>query len=354
MGTLRFLFAFSVVFSHLGISFLLPGRIAVELFFVTSGYLIAGIIRSGKYSSRRNFIFSRLVRIYPLYFVILILSLITNLFVGNQEIISIFDFLITNDNFFLIAYSILVNILIFGQDLLFFVSASPKPFTFVSNYLEQRPYLNQVLLVPQSWTLSLELYFYILFSYVCRYKKILIVLFIGSFILRFYFFGISIGNQEPWDYRFFPLEIEFFLLGVIISNIFNKYRSLLQTAYMRLAQITLYMIFLVSLLSYSFYKWQPINATIFYVLLYLPVLPIAAEFNRKNDIDNYLGQLSYPIYISHILIIHVFGAFYGNYQQDLTWRIFVVLVMLPINAILLRFIVEPIEKYRKRFMLSIH
>ena len=126
MGILRLLFALSVVFTHLDLRFLVGGRIAVELFFMTSGYLIAGIISSNKYSSRKNFILSRLVRIYPIYFITLIATLIFNFTIGSSDLSAVYKFLLENRNYFLIFLSILVNFMILGQDLLFFIKYSPN------------------------------------------------------------------------------------------------------------------------------------------------------------------------------------------------------------------------------------
>ena len=349
MGILRLLFALSVVFAHLDLKFLLGGRIAVELFFITSGYLIAGIIRSKKYSSRKNFILSRLMRIYPLYFITLITTLLVNFTIGNQDISEIYKYLLDNGNYFLITLSILVNFLILGQDLLFYITYSPKFFSFTSNYSEHYPYLNKVLIVPQGWTLSLELYFYFIYSLLQKYKKSLIFIFITSLLLRLYFFQISLGTQEPWDYRFFPLEVNFFLLGVSVFALVCKFNHLLDLKSIKLLQKILYLLFIGLIVCKSLIDLPPLISTILYVSLYLIVLPISAEINLNSKIYNYLGQLSYPIYIVHILVIQIFTYWSGDLQEYQSTIIQLFLIIMLVGSLILKFIVNPIEKYRKRF-----
>jgi peptidoglycan/LPS O-acetylase OafA/YrhL len=72
MGTLRFLLALSVVMDHagpvLGVR-LLPGRVAVEIFFAISGFYMAMIL-SGKYATAKSFYVSRFLRLYPVYVIV--------------------------------------------------------------------------------------------------------------------------------------------------------------------------------------------------------------------------------------------------------------------------------------------
>jgi peptidoglycan/LPS O-acetylase OafA/YrhL len=349
MGILRLLFALSVVFTHLDLEFLVGGRIAVELFFMTSGYLIAGIISSKKYSSRKNFILSRLVRIYPIYFITLIATILFNFTIGSRELSSIYKFLLENENYFLIFLSILVNFMILGQDLLFFIKFSPNLFSFTTNYLDYPPYLNRVLVVPQGWTLSLELYFYLIYSLLYRYKKVLLLIFILSTLLRLYFTELSLATQEPWDYRFFPLEVNYFLLGVGVSLMSSKLNYLLNGKVMRLLQQFLYLLFIALILFGSLLSLKPVIATILYVCLYLVVLPISAKMNRASKVDSYLGQLSYPIYVVHILVIQIFTYYVGDLHENKNEIVQVLMVILFSGVLILKFIVDPIEKYRKRF-----
>jgi len=80
MGLLRLLFAISVLTAHAGPLFgshLIGGKMAVQSFFMLSGFYMALILSKryvGKKSSYKLFLTSRFLRIYPTYWVVLVLS----------------------------------------------------------------------------------------------------------------------------------------------------------------------------------------------------------------------------------------------------------------------------------------
>ena len=77
MGTLRTLFAISVVFAHsIGFVFV-GGQNAVRLFYMISGFLISFVLVERKsYSSIVLFYINRYLRLYPIYLSVAVLSLI--------------------------------------------------------------------------------------------------------------------------------------------------------------------------------------------------------------------------------------------------------------------------------------
>ncbi len=77
MGTLRFLLALVVAYGHFAVPLSFPtSDIAVQSFFVISGFYMA-LVLNEKYGpgSYWLFISNRLLRLWPAYFVVLILSL---------------------------------------------------------------------------------------------------------------------------------------------------------------------------------------------------------------------------------------------------------------------------------------
>jgi len=77
MGTLRLLLALSVAYGHLAVPLRFPtSDIAVQSFFVISGFYMA-LVLNEKYGpgSYWLFISNRLLRLWPAYFVVLVLSL---------------------------------------------------------------------------------------------------------------------------------------------------------------------------------------------------------------------------------------------------------------------------------------
>src|ERR1700681_3104577 len=76
MGWMRFLLAMAVVVEHINAVFgtmpgLLPGTLAVQVFFAISGFYMS-LILTGKYRDSKTFYFNRFLRLYPAYFVVCI------------------------------------------------------------------------------------------------------------------------------------------------------------------------------------------------------------------------------------------------------------------------------------------
>ena len=91
MGTLRTLLAISVFLVHSQPhDLLVGGQIAVQLFYMFSGFLISFILIENKsYLSVKNFYFNRFLRLYPIYFITALVTIIFYLFgsyyLGNQN-----------------------------------------------------------------------------------------------------------------------------------------------------------------------------------------------------------------------------------------------------------------------------
>ncbi|MFZ6693377.1 acyltransferase family protein [Undibacterium sp. SXout20W] len=81
MGTLRTLFAIAVVFAHCYGFLLVGGRNAVQLFYMISGFLISFVlIEQRAYLRMKTFYINRFLRLYPVYFVVALMTLATLMF----------------------------------------------------------------------------------------------------------------------------------------------------------------------------------------------------------------------------------------------------------------------------------
>ena len=132
MGTIRFLLAISVLISHLHIQeikyFLNNGSDSVQLFFIISGFYMFMILKN-KYSKIKNayfyFISNRFLRIYPIYYIVLIITIAYAVysikFSPNlpNDFAPFFAFYHQLDSFYLYLLSFL-NISIIGQESLSF------------------------------------------------------------------------------------------------------------------------------------------------------------------------------------------------------------------------------------------
>ncbi len=90
-----------------------------------------------------------------------------------------------------------------------------KKLVFTPNFSKSDLPLYPGLIIPQAWTLGLEVSFYLIAPFILTRKKILFLLLMLSFALRIFLYQIGLGREDPWVYRFFPTELVFFILGAL-------------------------------------------------------------------------------------------------------------------------------------------
>ena len=358
MGILRILLALAVIVAHCGLIWKFQpvgGPIAVETFFILSGFYMSLILNEKyKTASYRLFITNRFLRLYPLYWSVLIatgLFCITVFLISGRQSFPIVDqYLLVrrhNASFLFLAST---NALIFGQDVVMFTGINPETghLFFTPNFWLTSPPLFTFLFIPQAWSLGIELVFYLIAPLLLRKKaKWIILLIVLSLALRMYLYNVLGLQNDPWTYRFFPTEIVFFLLGNIAYRIYIRIKECPVPGYINILILS-YVV-----LATTMYGCIPTYRTPFLPfswneLVYFPsitaVIPFLFSHLKNWKVDSGIGELSYPVYLSHLLIAKVAYAMpYPVLQQS--WCI--ALVTLVFSYLLHRGVAKPIEKYRQ-------
>jgi len=354
MGLLRFLLALSVVVSHTSAVSgykLVGGVIAVEIFFILSGFYMA-LVLNEKYTYANGgfkiFVGNRFLKVFPVYFLVLFLSFFVNYLDGS----GIFN--LNNDIPLAVnILGLLTNVTLFGQDLLHFISYKDGGFV-IPDYTRQfgSNSMDHLLVLPQSWTLALELYFYVIIYFVLNNKyKVYILGFIllFSWAVKVVFYTNDLISS-PYSYRFFASELYLFMYGVGSYYLYVK----VKTIKFHPVLIGLIYFILMSIVVYFFLILQEyINLSItgpvdiYYkesiYIVFILVVPILFHVSRKNRLDMMLGDLSYPIYIVHLLIPQLINIL------EIKKNPVTLLMYIIISSILLNYIIQkPIESYRKR------
>ena len=292
MGTLRFLLALSVAYGHLT---KLPGfpssDVAVQSFFVISGFYMA-LVLNEKYGpgSYWLFISNRLLRLWPAYAVVLILS-----FAVADNWRPIFAL-----NWFDVAFFIGSQILIVGQDLYLFLFVGNGALAFTAHYTEVSTPLYALAPIPQAWTLGLEIYFYLLAPFLVRRGPLFIAAMIAaSLALRMLLQGAFGLSGQPWSFRFFPSEFALFMAGSLGYYAYaseNGTQRRLANALLSFAAVLLFVALAIN-------RWDGISRLVSLSVLGLVVVGAPSLFSATKDIawDKYLGELSYPVYVCHFL-----------------------------------------------------
>lgn len=285
----------------------LSGRTAVQCFFVISGFYMAMVLER-KYlriprGGWRTFMVARAMRLFPVYILVAILSLLFVLLGGKiaigeqQQLVS--------EIFLLPAFTwlplVASNVALVTQDIALFMAIDASgSFYFTPAYeLERKPaYLYY--LVPQAWTIALELTFYAIAPWLARRSsRTLLLLLAGSLYFRAIFAVIGLRG-DPWSYRFFPFELAFFLAGMLVY----RFRANLQFSSRRGPAVV------VGLALIALPTLEPLGPFYTLLLVLFPLvfsLAIPHIFNATKDsrVDRWIGEMSYPMYMVHVLVIIV-------------------------------------------------
>ncbi len=356
MGTLRSLLAVSVVFAHTYGFVFVGGRNAVQLFYMISGFLISYVIVEKKaYKSLFDFYLNRYLRLYPIYILIAGLTLLfyfsIELFSGSSEFFSKFREYPGQAKILLI----LSNATLFFQDWTLFLAIEANKIIFTPNFSKSDIPLYSGLIIPQAWTLGLEISFYLIAPFILSRKKILFLLLIFSFVVRIILHQIGLGQEDPWVYRFFPSELAFFILGALSQQILMPlYKRLIPKRCFEITvQVSTYFLVLLSC-TYFLIPLNNIIKSITLFFMFLVLMPFTFFFQNSRSWDKLIGELSYPIYISHMLILLIISTAFEKYQIDNKTFLAILVVMLSIlsAALLNQWISKPIEILRNKIKLG--
>jgi len=362
MGLLRLILAIAVVIAHTNSIFGLKftgGLVAVETFFIISGFYMSMIL-DRKYTGKGSYILflsNRFLRLYPMFWVVLLLIIISSIFFGGRfelsSYIKYFDIMAIQT----LLFQIFANIALLGQDIVMFLGFNQDGgggMYFTHDFRTSSPSFYTFLLVPQAWSLGIEVMFYIIAPFLVRKSNLAIISIIAlSLLIKIFTYSIGYTN-DPWTYRFFPSELALFLLGTVSYRLYDSYKihkykvlNFNPTPFILLSLFTI-IIFYQFIPKHFWFVGFGYVATkwLFYGFVCLS-LPFVFDFSKSSKIDSRIGELSYPVYISHMLVIVSISPFLslaGGQEYKGEWAVvFTILV----SYILVRLISDPIEKIRQ-------
>ncbi len=272
----------------------LMGPLGVFLFFVLSGFLITTLLlvekdRTGTINIK-NFYLRRILRIWPLYFLIVILGI----------------FVFPNISFFSVPGEteyVNTNLL---EKLVLYVLILPNIVTGVFKHI---PF------VSQTWSIGVEEQFYSFWPWVIRdvsKKRLLFVmiLFFGAFFVLRSVAVLYIPTEGGWKYlsEFLKsLRISCMILGAVGAYLTHFYLQSKVVAFIfsRYFQLALYAS-LVLFFAFGFYLFG-INQEVYSLLFTLIIMNLAKNrdsiLNLERPILDFLGKISYGIYMYHTIAV---------------------------------------------------
>lgn len=350
MGLVRFLLAVTVVINHTGPLYGLvftDAYMAIKVFFIISGFYMA-LILSEKYTGPnrcRLFYTNRFLRLFPVYWVVLGVSLAVSLAfkfgLHTSLLLGPWQTWLHHLSPATVAALIGANLGILGQDVLFFTHLDPATGTLSLAWdaLYRATPGWFFLLIPQAWTISLELVFYMLAPWLVRRSNAFLVTVIaGSLALRSFVY-LEDFPFDPWKQRFFPVECGFFLCGILSYRLYARLKTV---AIPRRVHLTVAGLYLASILGYQFLPGAKGKEFYLYAAT-MASIPFLFLLTKKIRFDRAIGELSYPIYISHWTVIMVAEYFLGKKHLPVVALAATILFCLALN----RLVADPIERFRQ-------
>jgi len=316
MGVLRILLAICVFCAHsrpLGHLRWLGGDLAVELFFVISGFYMQLILRT-KYTKHIlgnrwviHFYKARYFRLLPLYIFGSILSVgAAAAHISNFAPLPIWKFLWdlpnTIGNLLFKMSMLFSNITMILQDLVMFVAVHHENIHWAANFSASEQPIWQGLIIPPAWSLGVELSFYVIAPYLLNLRTQYLVAY-ASFSLTTKVLTVTFMELgDPWTYRFFPFELGYFLLGALAC----RHRHLFESFVGKRIQKFWYCVYPL-VFGFAVVRVPVPLIPVAYPMALACVLPLLFRLTAANKLDRLIGELSYPFYILHWLCLSLAG-----------------------------------------------
>ena len=358
MGMLRVLLAMTVCVNHYdatpGLSLpFVPGpgaRLSVEIFFIISGFYMS-LILTDKYVGAggvKLFYLNRAVRLYPVYLLILglyfALVLVLKLKTGNWTFLtpvvqlgSLVDPLVK-------AWLFISNLTFFGQDALFLFSVNPDTGALCLDCQPSLPgWLG--LVIPQAWSVEVEMLFYLFAPlFVAWNTRVLATVVAVMIAVKMYLYAVP-GVSEYWQFRFPPSALGLFLLGMLSHRLYRRFKT---APFLRgttaKAACALFMAYLLA------FSWVPgndyVKSMLCYPLAFLCIPPLFA-LSKSNAFDRSFGELSYPVYLIHQIVLFLATYFITSGPMVIHWAIG---LTLAVSWALHHFVQVPVDRVRQAWV----
>jgi len=303
LNGLRAIAALLVVISHISIKeigdFGLPYLIVlpmagygVTLFFVISGFLITYLLLQEKELKQtidiKKFYMRRILRIWPIYYLFLIICVIVFFILGKSKDICI-------------------------QDMWFYVFfAANIPFVFQQG----------ILILFHYWSIGVEEQFYLIWPWIVKKSKTTLFktalsIFSILFLLKVVFW-LVLGSKS-FEYRFINVtRFHCMMIGVMGAIMYFEKQILFLNFFSNtVMQFISLLLFLLLGFQIIHIPALIVNEVIAFVSLSMILGQVTIQnriLNLENKLFDFIGKISYGIYVIHPLIIFLLSRLFINLE----------------------------------------
>jgi peptidoglycan/LPS O-acetylase OafA/YrhL len=284
------------------------------------------------------FLTNRFLRLFPAYATVLLLTL-TLALVAPPAFVEKWQMSRPIDPGAL-AFLLGSQLLMIGQDLYSFLGLHHGALVLSADFHVDSNPLYGLMPIPQAWTLGVEIAFYAVAPFIVRRPLAVIVAAIfASVALRLGLQAAFGFEGDPWSYRFFPSEVAVFLIGAVG---YRLYRRSEPTAlrWLLLVAISVGIALLIN-------RWHGASrvASVIALTTIFVAIPYLARWSQRIKVDRFLGELSYPIYIGHMLVIWTID---GAVHVPAEIHGLVIIVLTVTLSIFIYCVIErPIDRWRQ-------
>jgi peptidoglycan/LPS O-acetylase OafA/YrhL len=206
------------------------------------------------------------------------------------------------------------------------------------------------LLVPQAWTLQIELLFYLVVPFLFRLRKKTFTIFTLAYLAVFFGYVIPFNVMPKTLFYSFLSYLIFFLLGTA------SYRFLYKYWQKNMVSKKVFWIIFIFFISYLlFYNYIPIYVSAQYVGMDNPIYYLALSLlmplffinTNKSRLDNIIGNLSYPVYVLHLIVVKLFSNIPEFFNPSAVKTILIIITSMFMSILATKFIENPINKIRQ-------
>ena len=354
MGLLRVLLALAVALQHCGGGIdgyaMVGGSLAVQGFFVVSGFYM-GLVLNERYDRpalNRAFYANRLLRVFGTYWFFLGAYAACYLALWRLAGVTPLGFYTTDVlPFWQKAGLGLLNLTVIGQELPGFLRIEHSQLAWSwAHHAGDAVEVPHFMLIRPAWTLSLELCFYLLAPFICRRPTWQVAaLALASLAARVAWYVHTGIDEDPVSYRFFPFELAFFLAGVLAWRAYAQAPAFWQGLRARPLALAAFagVLGFPWLLGAHSYTAFFVPGRLLVLALIITGLPAIHGWTGRNRADRALGELSYPLYLGHSMVIALTGAALGTTSTKLSALALSLLVAWAAS----RLVEAPIERVRR-------
>ena len=337
IDSLRAIAVLGVLFFHLFPDVVTGGFIGVDIFFVISGFVISKSylnILINKEIPFKQFWIKRIRRLMPAYLLVLIVTTILAYFLLEPHLLKNYGKSLIGQSFYI-------------QNILFWLEGS---------------YFDKAITKPllHTWSLGVEEQFYIFFILLIivskkQYNRF--ILFLTTIAIFSIVLGYIVSTASPkTSFYLLPMRIWEFYLGILAYLIADKWKVKQPS---KIWNLLLY--FLTTLIITTFFfdrsspfpGWQSLIAclSIFSIISILTRLPNIKNIALSNQTLQYIGKLSYSLYLWHWVIISLFVTGLEK-ELNLLNSIIIIIISSFLSYLSYTFVENPIR--RKQILVSTH